>query len=167
MGELFGNSNKTRGCFHVAEFLASGGHGAQLVLGGGTKLPAAITDPVLVIGFDCSLQESVLFNKCFCGRTYTYAFGHDPDRSTLSVNMIGFLRAAPAASGGAPAPESGYELAIRSYKENRVSEQPIAAYLLLGKSNPLSGFLAGVTANTVDPQYGLQNFTFHLVCPTL
>lgn len=160
MSELFGNSDKTRGCFRVAEITASGGHGAQLVLGGGKKLPQAITDPMLVIGFDCSLQESTLFNKCFGGRTYTYAFGHDPDRSTLNVNMIGFLR---SVSGK----DSAYDLAVNTYRDNRVSEQPKYAYLIIGKSEPLRGFLAGMTASTVDPQYGLQNFTFHLVCPTL
>lgn len=162
MAEIFGNNDKLRGCFVSLNKIYNGSsRGAQLIMPSGRSLPTDdYTDPMLVVGFDCQLSETLLFNKCFGGRTYSYAFGHDPNASTVSVNLLGFLMKSSGAS-------TVTDIVVDSYKKNRVSEQGKAAYLMVGSSKPLRGFVIGMSTQSIDPQYSLQSFTITLAVASL
>lgn len=161
MAEIFGNDRRIRGCFAVYQIDARNSRGAQLIVPGYGKLPkSSYSEPLLVIGFQASISESVLYNKCFGNRVYTYAFGHDPYKSTLAVNFIGFLIEENSYSGVV-------EDFRKAYEKGRVSESKDYAELLLGSSRPLEGFIVGFQTQTLDPQHSLQQFTMLLDVPKL
>ena len=136
--------------------------GAQLQLPSGA-LPTSksnYAEPLMCVGFDCQLREKVLFNKCFAGRTYTYAFGHDPSASTIGVHLLGFMLTPDGYS-------EVVDSVVKAYADNRVSEQKKWAMLMLGNSKPLRGFVVGMSSSTNDQQRSLQSFTIHLACPSV
>lgn len=159
MGLIFGNDKNIRGCFTVLQADASNGRGAQLDLPTAGLLPTNdYADPLLVIGFQLNVMESVLYNKCFGNRVYTYAFGHDPFKSNFAVNFIGFL-----------VDKTQYSKVVEdfsaAYRDSRVSASKDFATLVLGESEPLTGFVRGFTSQTIDPQHSLQQFTMLLDIP--
>jgi len=159
-----------RGCFTHVELNSGYSRGAQLVLPGGVDsgsdtyytnaLPASgdFSQPLLCVGFSADVNEQYTFNKCFGNRTYTYAFGHDPNRSVITVDMLGFLVDGFSYSGV-------MDIVLDAYREHRVSESKDYAMLALGASQPMRGFIVGVSTNTLDPKHSLQMFKFKLAMP--
>ena len=174
MSEIFGNDSNLRGCFMVHRMQPGSSRGAQLILPSGA-LPAttsSYSEPLMCVGFDCQLREKVLFNKCFAGRTYTYAFGHDPAASTIGVHLLGFLAGigygvSATRTASFSSPSSVVDTVLKAYANNRVSAQKQWAMLMLGNSTPLRGFVVGMSSSTNDQQRSLQSFTIHLACPSV
>ena len=160
MADIFGNSGGLRGCFtHVRLEDAGSSRGAQLILPDEVKLPTdELTDPLLCVGFESSFSETVLFNKCFGNRVYTYAFGHDPYRSSFSVNLLGFLVDKDKYS-------EVVDDVFNAYRDARVSSAQSYALLALGDSRPVYGFVVGVSSHTVDPKHSLQMFRMQIAVP--
>jgi hypothetical protein len=159
MSDIFGNSGGIRGCFAHVSFNAGASRGAQLIMPAGDPLPTSeLSDPLLCVGFTAQMQETVLFNKCFGNRVYTYAFGHNPNASQLTVNLLGFLVDHDSYSGVV-------DDVLGAYRESRVSVAQDYALLSLGDSKPMRGFVTGISSNTIDPKHSLQMFAVHMQIP--
>lgn len=164
MAEVFGNQSGIRGCFMVYTYNSSGGRGAQLMMPGGTPLPSSSpTDPLIVTGFGGSQREAVTFMPTFGGRVYTFAFGHDPTNSSISVQFLGFLVSGTVAGGGGGGRLSSVtDTVMKSYNKSRVSVTGKYARLSLGRSKPVRGFVLGMGTETGDPEINVQRFTVML-----
>lgn len=159
MGEIFGNDKKIRGCFMVHRMDKGSSRGAVVNMPTGGPLPGnSYSEPILCTGFDFTLTETVLFNRCFGNRTYTYAFGHDPNASVLNIHLLGFLINPKEYSGIV-------DKVVGQYRTSRISESKRVGYLSLGSSKPLRGFVVGMSSQSEDPQHSLQQFTIRMACP--
>lgn len=160
MSDIFGNTG-IRGCFSHVNINAGNSRGAQLIMPAGFELPTySFADPLLCTGFQVSIKEVTLYNKCFGNRVYTYAFGHDPNRSVVVVSFVAFLVDKTQYSGVV-------DTMMDSYKQSRVSQSRKVAKLLLGNSKPLQGFVTGLESGTLDPKHSLQEFKVILDVPGL
>lgn len=154
MAEVFGNDQGKRGCFAVMLLDASEGRGAQLDMGSGDgeMLPMSEwTDPMLVTGYGFGLSESVQLVKCFGDAVYTYAFGHNPMQSMLTVNFTAFLVN--------PDNQDMNRRFLQSYANGRVSASKKYAKFSVVGSQVLQGFVVGLQSQSMDPQMSLQNFS--------
>ena len=153
--EIFGNNQNIRGCFSVFRLDSQAGRGALLVLPDGNSMPTeSYNDPLLVTGFTMQQQEATSYVKTF-GKVYTYAFGHEPSGSMLTVHFVGFMISGKQYSGVV-----GEVLA--KYANNRISRYPRYAKLALGNTTPLRGFVVGMNSQTQDSQTSIQFFTVTL-----
>ena len=153
--EIFGNNQNIRGCFSVFRLDSKAGRGALLMLPSGDSMPMqSYNDPLLVTGFQMQQQEATSFVKTF-GKVYTYAFGHEPTGSILSVQYVGFMISGKAYSGVVGE-------VLKYYKNNRISQLPKYAKLSLGNTTPLRGFVVGMSSQTQDSQTSVQFFTVSL-----
>lgn len=162
---VFGNDQNYRGCFHVAKFDASQGRGAQLSLpddkGTQELLPGDYSDPVLVTGFSYSQAESVGIVKTFGDRVYPYAFGHDPGRSGLRVELTAFLVDRSSFTDIVARINDRYQRA-RIFKSKSMAKFSVGAT----SSNVLTGFVVGMQSQTVTAEYNLQGFVIDLMLVT-
>lgn len=172
MAEIFGNAGarNNRGCFMVYTYDSTAGRGAVLILPTAQRLPtAAYTDPYMVVGFGGSQREAVTYTKTFGGRVYTFAFGHDPNNSRLTVQFMGFMTAGVKSTrvgaGGGGGFSSVTDTMLQAYSTARVSVTPQYARLMLGNSEPLRGFVVGMATETSDAEYNLQRFSIELGLP--
>ena len=149
--EIFGNNQNIRGCFSVFRLDSQAGRGAMLMLPSGDSMPTEdYNDPLLVTGFQMQQQESISFVKTF-GKVYSYAFGHEPNGSVLTVNFVGFMISGKQYSGVVGD-------VLQKYGDNRISQQPKYAKLALGNTTPLRGFVMGMSSQTQDSQTSVQFF---------
>lgn len=186
MAELFGNTTGARGCFAVYQFDAGASRGAQLILpvsesygigsAGAGQLPSAsFSQPLMCLGFSTTLRERIMFHKCFGGRIYTYAFGHDPDASGLAISLVGFLASDEGAinalgsdsTSGSAGVGRIFEDVVSQYKDSRLSKTLDTAILVVGDTAPLEGYVVGLDSQTLDSQHSLQQFTIRLSIPEL
>jgi hypothetical protein len=168
MAEIFGNSaTNMRGCFMVYTYNAGAGRGAQLVLPDGGNMPEnAWSQPYIVTGFGGAQREAVTYTKTFGGRVYTFAFGHDPNGSHITVQFLGFLVSGNAIrAGGGGGFSSVTDIILGKYNTNRISQQPRYAKLTLGRSKPIRGFIVGMSTETGDAEINVQRFTVELGLP--
>lgn len=155
---IFGNTRNYRGCFHVFTF-GGEGRGAKLKLPSGT-IPfsgGSAFDAILVTGFNYAQREAVAYVKVFGDRTYSYAFGHDPQPSVLTVQFMGFMVNGTQYSGVVGDVND-------RYKGGRISKSPRYGRLCIGPSSAqvLRGFLVGMDSATADPHHSIQQFNLHL-----
>jgi len=157
MSEIFGNDRNIRGCFHVFSFNGSASRGASLRLPGGGQIPWGVqmTEPILTAGFSVAQAEAVSFVKVFGDRVYTYAFGHDPNPSMLTVEFIGFLIDKTRYSGV-------LDDYLERYRTGRVSEALRYAKFGVGSEQPMRGFIVGMGSGTMDGEHSLQRFSMTL-----
>ena len=169
MAEIFGNSGTNRrGCFMVYTYNSTAGRGAVLMLPTGKDMPTnSWTDPYIIVGFGGNQREAVTYTKTFGGRVYTFAFGHDPNNSRLSVQFLGFLVAGAETGGGGGGGglSSVTDTMLSAYSAARISKTPMYARLVLGNSKPMRGFVVGMSTETADPETNIQRFSIELGLP--
>lgn len=164
---VFGNDTNTRGCFVALRMDTGEARGAQLELPDGNFLPEEdYSFPLTVMGFSFQERENVSYVKCFGDYTYTYAFGHDPNASSLSVQFAAMLRKGTEnrlgqddSGGGGGGLSEISDTMVRAYNDNRVSNSLDYAKFSVGGNDVLSGFIVSMSSNTLDPQVSLQQFT--------
>lgn len=168
---VFGNDRNTRGCFVALRLDTGEARGAQLALPDGNLLPEEeYSFPLTVMGFSFRQSENVSYVKCFGDRTYTYAFGHDPNASSLTVQFAGMLRKGTenvlGSSGGGGGGGSGFseisDTMLRAYNDNRVFSSLNYAKFSVGGNDVLSGFITSIESSTLDPQVSLQQFNISI-----
>ena len=147
--EVFGNNRKMRGCFNKFTIIA-GGSGAVLNFGGG--------DNFVVTGIAAAQHDTLYNHKCFNDVTHVYAFGHDPDRSSVTVSAVGML-VTPAAK-----PSGVITAQMKAYETGRAYTKGSVVAVAMGK-DVLTGFLVGVSTSTRSEEYQLQDFQFTLSVP--
>lgn len=165
---IFGNDKHSRGCFREVMGSTTLGRGAFLNLAGtqyggttgaalsgasGNGIDTVTTEPFFINAIGFSQKEKYHLVQCFKDRTYTYAFGHDPQSSLIEVRFTMFL----AGSGGTEFGEAMKTL-ITGYSKARLSKNPEYSSLTIG-SVTLQGFVVGMNSATQDPEHNLQSFT--------
>lgn len=164
---VFGNDTNTRGCFVALRMDTGEARGAQLELPDGNFLPEEdYSFPLTVMGFSFQQAENVSYVKCFGDYTYTYAFGHNPEASNLTVQFAGMLRKGTEnvlgqdseGGGGGGGLSEISDTMVRAYNDNRVFNSLNYAKFSVGSNDVLSGFIVGMSSSTLDPQVSLQQF---------
>ena len=148
MAEIFGSGE--RGCFTAVNVGTDSAEGAQLTVGhrlGGDSGSRGL----LVTGYDMVQREAVSFSKTFGRGVHTYAFGHDPANSYLTVQFVGAL-------------SEDAESTVRSaYRNGRISEnQTLAVFSPKPRGISIEGYVVGLSSNTMSTETFLQNYKMHL-----
>lgn len=159
--EVFGNSEKMRGCFHRFNIMVSSdSFGARLILPAAVDLPQAMTpfEPMVVVGIEFAEKEKFHIVQCFEDTNYVYAFGHDPTSSIIRVSYVAFMIDQTGTTHS-----QAMNRFIDAYKDNRISKSLALATLSLGGANLLQGFIISMSAGTADAQYNLQNFVIEML----
>lgn len=157
---IFGNDQKIRGCFHKMKYgdTATLGQAAYLELPDSIQLPNGEDyDPLLVQGVSFGQKERVHLVECFQDVVHTYAFGHDPRSSIISVSFVAFL----IATNGLDLSDA-FDRFLSSYANNRISIMPEYCKVAIGAST-LKGFLIGMNSQTSDALHNLQSFTMDML----
>ena len=155
---VFGNDQKMRGCFHKMVLDTQLGEGAYLETSDGERLPNGNPiDPLLVTNVSFGQKERVHLVECFQDVVHTYAFGHDPRSSLVSVSYVGFMVASTGTG-----PSDAFERFLSTYAANRISENQSYAKVLIGGST-IKGFMIGMSSATNDALHNLQNFSIDLL----
>lgn len=153
--DVFGNDKKIRGCFTTITF---GAHyqGFKLSLPEGGQ--GNTTTPFIITGISFVEAEKFLLVPCFNNITHTYGFGHDPSRSTLSVNFLSFLI---NQNGGAQSDCISYMAG--TYAKNRLSASKRQASLSCGAGGIINGFIVGLGSGTVSQETNIQSFSLQMI----
>ena len=162
--EIFGNSSGVRGCFVNFNFNNST-MGARLSLpGGALTVKISPSQPYVVTGLTFGQKEKYHLVQCFDDTVHTYAFGHDPASSIVSVEVTGFIiEGGPHGRHRRRGSHSSlFTDTLEAYAASRLSQIPEYGYVYLGQA-VLKGFLIGMSSSTIDPQFNLQRFTFDLL----
>ena len=162
---VFGSDKKARGCFF--SFSAGGkdilSPRIRLQTGETESLPKAKDkfDPMIVTGVSFSQKEKFHVVQCFNDVNHTYAFGHDPMASMISVQFIVFLVGSKGKGG---AFSNGVNRMLKAYRTGRLSQNQKYIELFFG-NQVLKGFLVSMSSSTSDAHHNLQAFTMDLICP--
>jgi len=154
---VFGNDKKARGCFVRFDIHTGLGSGAYLRLPDTTELRSTTdyADPMIVTALSFGQREKYHLVQCFQDAVHTYAFGHDPASSMISLTYTGFIIESDGTTHS-----NVFERFITGYKDNRLSAAPTGlnySEILIG-STSLTGFLTGMISRTSDAHHNLQNF---------
>jgi hypothetical protein len=153
---IFGNG--ARGCYHEMMNDYTVGRGAFLTLPGGDTFPNnGGTEPYFISGINLGQKEKYHIVQCFNDRNYTYAFGHDPQASTVEVTFTAFITNSAGEQFG-----DSLQTLVSAYKSNRLFEQPQYAVLTLGPFT-LEGFVVGMSSGTADTEHNIQTFSFMII----
>ncbi len=176
---VFGNDSKIRGCFSAFNLFTSGGKGAYLVLPSGDTMPPNVTlrssigddpsrsdpsisqnasPPIIVTGLSFAQKEKYHLVQCFSDHTYTYAFGHDPLSSLLTIDCVGFL-----VNDDGTDWSNIIDTYANAYKAARLVESLQVGKVFVGSGAPLTGFIVGMQTQTADAHHQLQNFSMTLL----
>lgn len=163
---VFGNDKGSRGCY-AAFNIHSISRGAYLQLPSGNELPYGIggdadaggltVDPYIVTGLSYGQKEKYHLVQCFNDTVHTYAFGHDPTSSIVSVQFTAFIM-----NQSGDTWSEVFQTFNREYRDSRVSVSPTYAYVCFG-SAVLKGFVIGMSSQTQDQQHNLQSFSMDLL----
>lgn len=159
MATLFGTQAQ-RGCF-VAVNIGStaNSRGSVLRLPGYGSLPLGVNDPMLVTSVEFQLRENVSAETALGGRTYLFAFGHDPSASSMRVSFLAFLHGDRGQDGNLTS------RFLRAYRGAKVSASKRMARLAMPGNGVLSGPVVGLSSQTSNAELHLQNFTFDIMLP--
>lgn len=152
---VFGYGKKSRGCFKV--FQATVGQGARLEFLGGHNFPRKSGDNVVVTGVEFAQKEKFGLVQCFNNNVFTYAFGHDPINSMITVTATAFL-----INSSGTANSDAMRLPLYGYNRGRLSASLKASQVSIGGS-VLTGFIVGMSSATQDPEFNLQTVTVNLL----
>lgn len=151
MSDIFGTG--PRGCFFIVPSDASGSVGARIELPGSGNVPASLGDPMLVTSFSMSRNEVVVHNKTFGGKIYSYAFGNDPNTSTLDVSLTVCLG---KDSGAAFGTLDG------AFRTSRIYESLELAKFTVGSASVVAGYVVNLASQTLSVEHNLQDFSLRL-----
>ena len=158
---VFGNDQKMRGCFQKMVYEGAGDNlskAAYLELPDDVGLPnGELYDPLLVQNVSFGQKEKFNMVECFQNVIHTYAFGHDPKSSLVTVSFVAFL----VASDGTDLSDA-FDRFLTAYASNRLSENQQYSRVVIGKT-ALRGFLIGMSSSTNNALYNLQNFSMDLL----
>jgi len=154
---VFGNDKGARGCYISFNVHNGFKRGAYLQLPDGTELKQDSSDPYIVTGLSFAQKEKYQLVQCFEDTVHTYAFGHDPTSSLISVEFTGFM----IAKGGEDY-SALFDNMFMAYYNNRISMEPRYSYVYMG-SRLIGGFLVGMQSSTADPMHNLQKFSLDLL----
>ena len=96
--------------------------------------------------------------QCFSDHTYTYAFGHDPLSSLLTIDCVGFL-----VNDDGTDWSNIIDTYANAYKAARLVESLQVGKVFVGSGAPLTGFIVGMQTQTADAHHQLQNFSMTLL----
>jgi hypothetical protein len=157
--DVFGNTNKARGCFHRFTFGAADGKfgGVRVKLPHGLILEGSNYDPYIVTRVAYSWKEKFNVVECFNDINHTYAFGFDPKGSYIAVGLTGFFveKEGTAISSLVKTMNGGYI-------DGRLSATLKPGSITFGQ-DVLTGFLVGIDSDTTNQEYNLQSYTFHFL----
>ena len=166
---LFGADKTARGCYRRLDVNTHFSRGAVLKLPDGSELPTKATaggvknkaamqaDPYLVTGLAFGEKEKYYLVQCFGDVTHTYAFGHDPASSAISVQFMAYMISQDGSSRS-----SAVQTFLSAYKTNRISKNPKYAYVLIG-DKLLKGFVIGLQSSTTNSEHNIQSFEMVLL----
>lgn len=155
---LFGYDTKIAGCFMSFHLPTSWGRGASMKLPNGLLLPTTDpAEPFVVTGIQYSQKDKYHLVQCFRDTVHTYAFGHDPANSLISVQLVTFL-----VDTHGQQKSTAVSTINNQYNANRLSANPNYCEVYLG-DGVLKGFLVGMTSSTQDSNYNLQRVTLDLL----
>lgn len=115
-------------------------------------------DNTLVTGFTITANERVSIIPCFKEYTHVFAFGHAPENSVYSVDLLVLLGAScnEKSSG-----QTDLESIVSLYSEFRVSAFGSCIALTIG-SAAFTGALSNITLRGVDPERRIVQVTLSL-----
>jgi len=158
---VFGYDKLMAGSFTAVSINTQGGHGVWLELEEGEGLPNFSTDDIIITGINFSQREKFYIVDCFNDVAHTYAFGHDPMSSMISITFLGFL--APYCGKGASTPAyNSLNIMLTAYATNRLSQTPMPMNLHIGDIL-LKGFMISIQSGTASVDYNLQTYTMELL----
>ena len=153
--DVFGNSTKMRGCFTKITFGAN-------FKGFALTLPSVASGsnsvPPIVTGVSFIEAERILLVPCFNNITHTYGFGHDANRSVITVNFMSFLINQKGTDQS-----NIIAFMAGTYAANRLSASTKQASLYCGQGTPLNGFLVSLESSTASQEANIQGFQMQLV----
>jgi hypothetical protein len=161
---VFGNDQKSRGCFHVFNIHETIPQGASLLMPDGSigsqeQLPdGSAEEPLLVTGVEFAHKEKYHLVECFDDTVHTYAFGFDPKSSLVTVNFTAML-----IKKDGSAFSQVFTRFLDQYKPYRLSQNQKYATVLFGSERVLRGFLVAMSSSTAADQFNLQNFSMTLL----
>jgi len=159
---VFGYDNRMAGTFTAVDLNTEKGHGAFLELVQGANLPQGFLDSMIVTGISFSEREKFHIVDCFNDVAHTYAFGHDPTSSMVSISYVGFLVSPCTKGAGGEATFDSLTRMLEAYSSNRISKNPVALNVHLG-ATLLKGFLISIQSGTSSVDYNLQNYSMELL----
>lgn len=154
---VFGNDTGARGCFKSFNIHNAIKRGAYLQMPTGYELPRTSTDPFVVTGLTFGQKEKYHLVQCFNDTVHTYAFGHDPTSSIVTVDFTGFMISTDGTTWS-----DLFSSMLMEYQSNRLSQLPEYATVYIGQY-PLRGFLVSMSSSTASDQHNLQHFRMDLL----
>lgn len=156
---VFGYDTKMAGCFVAFPVNTQAGRGAWLAFPPSSdKLPTNDwRDPFIVTGVSFAQKEKYQLVECYQEVVHTYAFGHNPQSSMITVNFTGFI----TAYDGAGISSLFFDM-LGTYQNRRLSKNPNRAEVYIGRSL-LKGYLVGMGSATSNVDFNLQSFTMELL----
>jgi len=156
---VFGSDVTARGCFVSFDVNTDLGKGAYVELPDSSELPdpGDSTDPMIVTSLSFAQKETYHLVRCFNDIVHTYAFGHDPQSSMVSVVFTGFI----IKSGGTQL-SNVFQRFVEGYRDGRLSNSLELTQVVIG-SSVLKGYLVSQSSSTADSHHNLQNFNLDLL----
>jgi hypothetical protein len=112
---------------------------------------------MIVTGLSFGQKEKYHLVQCFRDVVHTYAFGHDPTSSMISVQYTGFMISSDGTTWS-----NVFDRFLTNYRANRLSRNQDYSEVFIGQKL-LKGFLVGMSSSTSDPHHNLQSFTMDLL----
>ena len=157
---VFGYDRLMAGSFTAVSIDTHGGHGVWLELVD-DQIPNSPTDDVIITGVHFGQREKFHIVDCFNDVAHTYAFGHDPMSSIISINFLGFL-APYCGQNSAGVAYNSLNTMLTAYARNRLSKQPVPMNLHMGQIL-LKGFLISIQSGTANVDYNIQSYSMELL----
>ena len=168
---VFGNDQKSRGCFSVQNIHEGISQGATLYLPEAPKpmypkapeatedsTETAVVEPYLITAIEFAQKEKYHLVECFDDTVHTYAFGFDPKASLITVHFTAFIMAQDGSGVSA-----AFGDLLGAYNVSRLSQSQQLATVAFGSAGVIQGFVVALSSSTADAQHNLQNFSITLL----